>query len=268
MQLPPGEPAPPIATARHRLAPAGGRSWHSRCGRPGSWRSRCTPRLPRCRRSGRQRHSPALLPAREPTRAGHRCALPGIRAPRPGRHRAHECHPGSNRPYRPFETWIHASLPPVLPTRCGRKRKGWVRGFPPFRQKKRERMGHGALDRNLTPDSCPTTIPLMSAALPSYDEAAAIVAERAAEFARRPETERVELEEAGGRILAEALHADRDQPPFPRSTRDGFACRAEEASTHKLLKIAGSIQAGQPPAGPLPASSAWEIMTGASVPAG
>ena len=113
-----------------------------------------------------------------------------------------------------------------------------------------------------------TTIPLMSGALPSYEEAATIVAERAAELARRPETERVELEEAGGRILAETLHADRDQPPFPRSTRDGFACRAAEASTHKLLKVAGSIQAGQPPAGPLPASSAWEIMTGASVPAG
>jgi molybdopterin molybdotransferase len=110
--------------------------------------------------------------------------------------------------------------------------------------------------------------PVRSASLPSYDQAAAIVAERAAEFARRPETERVELEEASGRILAERLHADRDQPPFPRSTRDGFACRAAEASARKLLKVAGSIQAGQAPAGPLPASSAWEIMTGAPVPEG
>src|SRR5205823_10141204 len=65
-----------------------------------------------------------------------------------------------------------------------------------------------------------------------------------------------------------SLRADRDQPPFPRSTRDGFACRAEEANTHKALRVAGSIHAGQPPAGPLPEHAAWEIMTGAAVPQG
>jgi molybdopterin molybdotransferase len=108
----------------------------------------------------------------------------------------------------------------------------------------------------------------MSAALPSYEEAAGVVAERAAELARRPAMESVDLEEAAGRVLAQPVVADRDQPPFPRSTRDGFACRAEEASQHKALVVAGSIHAGQPPAGPLPASAAWEIMTGAPVPAG
>jgi molybdopterin molybdotransferase len=108
----------------------------------------------------------------------------------------------------------------------------------------------------------------MGSGLQSYEQIAAIVAARAAELARQPEPERVELEEAAGRILAQVLHADRDQPPFPRSTRDGFACRAAEASTHKLLKVAGSIQAGQPPAGPLSPGSAWEIMTGAPVPDG
>jgi molybdopterin molybdotransferase len=108
----------------------------------------------------------------------------------------------------------------------------------------------------------------MSSGLPSYDEAAAIVAKRAAELVRHPATERVELEHAAGRVLARSLHADRDQPPFPRSTRDGFACRAVEASLHKLLTVAGSIHAGQPPAGPLPQGAAWEIMTGAAVPSG
>jgi molybdopterin molybdotransferase len=34
------------------------------------------------------------------------------------------------------------------------------------------------------------------------------------------------------------------------------------------LKVAGSIHAGQAPAGPLPPGAAWEIMTGAPVPAG
>ncbi len=108
----------------------------------------------------------------------------------------------------------------------------------------------------------------MSSGLPSYDEAAAIVSAYAAGLARHPATERVELEHAAGRILARVLHADRDQPPFPRSTRDGFACRAAEASAHKQLTVAGSIHAGQPPAGPLPKGAAWEIMTGAAVPSG
>jgi molybdopterin molybdotransferase len=108
----------------------------------------------------------------------------------------------------------------------------------------------------------------MSSGLPSYDEAAAIVAKRAAELARPPTTEHVELEHAAGRVLVRSLHADRDQPPFPRSTRDGFACRAAEASSHKPLTVAGSIHAGQPPAGPIPQVAAWEIMTGAAVPSG
>jgi len=69
-------------------------------------------------------------------------------------------------------------------------------------------------------------------------------------------------------VLARPLCADRDQPPFPRSTRDGFACRAVEASKHKFLNVAGSSHAGQAPAGQLPKGAAWEIMTGAPVPAG
>jgi len=80
--------------------------------------------------------------------------------------------------------------------------------------------------------------------------------------------ERVALAEAAGRVLARALRADRDQPPFARSTRDGYACRATEASTHESLTIAGATRAGDAPGGPLPTQAAWEIMTGAPVPAG
>ena len=113
----------------------------------------------------------------------------------------------------------------------------------------------------------------MTVALPSYAEAATVVAARAAEFLRSDlrsgrAVERVELSAAAGRVIAEPLCADRDQPSFPRSTRDGFACRAAEASTHRALTIAGATRAGQTPAGPLPQNSAWEIMTGAPVPAG
>jgi molybdopterin molybdotransferase len=108
-----------------------------------------------------------------------------------------------------------------------------------------------------------------SPALPSYEQAAALVADYAAQLIRvRPSSERVELDKAAGRVLAQPLCADRDQPPFPRSTRDGFACRAAEASSHKFLKVAGSSRAGEAPAGPLPEGAVWEIMTGAPVPAG
>ncbi len=95
-----------------------------------------------------------------------------------------------------------------------------------------------------------------------------MVAAHDAGFAQNPAAEGVGLGDAQGRVLAEPLHADRDQPPFPRSTRDGFACRAAEANQRKPLTVAGSIHAGQAPAGPLPAGSAWEIMTGAPVPQG
>ena len=108
----------------------------------------------------------------------------------------------------------------------------------------------------------------MSAALPSYDEAAALVASRAARIPPPAAVERVALEQASGRVLARPLFADRDQPPFSRSTRDGYACRAAEASAHRCLRVAGATRAGDPPGGPLPPHAAWEIMTGAPIPAG
>jgi len=109
----------------------------------------------------------------------------------------------------------------------------------------------------------------MSSTLPSYEQAAALVAACAVQLSQvQPAIERVELGRTTGRVLARPLSADRDQPPFARSTRDGFACRAVEASAHLSLVIAGTTRAGEPPAGPLPPGAAWEIMTGAPVPLG
>ncbi len=80
--------------------------------------------------------------------------------------------------------------------------------------------------------------------------------------------EQAPLLAAAGRVLAQPIVADRDQPPFPRSTRDGFACRAAELSTGRL-RVAGLLRAGEPwTGGPLAAGEAVEIMTGAAVPAG
>jgi len=109
----------------------------------------------------------------------------------------------------------------------------------------------------------------MSSDLPGYEQAAAVVSGYADQLLkRRPRIERVDLAAAAGRILAQPICADRDQPPFARSTRDGFACRAADASTHRFLHVAGATRAGEAPAGPLDPGAAWEIMTGAPVPAG
>jgi molybdopterin molybdotransferase len=109
----------------------------------------------------------------------------------------------------------------------------------------------------------------MSSDLPSYAEASALVFSHSRHFRQtRPPVERVLLESAPGRVLASPLRADADQPPFPRSTRDGFACRAAEIIAQGKLTIAGTTRAGERPAEALPPRSAWEIMTGAPVPPG
>ena len=109
----------------------------------------------------------------------------------------------------------------------------------------------------------------MSAELLRFDEALSRVLQSTSAYARtHPVTERVLLADASGRVLAGQIRADQDQPPFARSTRDGFACRAAEVNQTEWLAIAGATHAGQRPGGPLPAGAAWEIMTGAPVPAG
>ncbi len=62
--------------------------------------------------------------------------------------------------------------------------------------------------------------------------------------------------------------ADRDQPPFPRSTRDGFACRAADAVAGLPLAVIGSIRAGDAVMIEVGPGEAVEIMTGAPVPCG
>ena len=102
--------------------------------------------------------------------------------------------------------------------------------------------------------------------LPSCQDALALIADRmrAALPAAAPET--VPLADAVGRVLAAAVHADRDQPPFPRSTRDGYAVRAGDAGVRTLV---GSVRAGEAWAGAaVSAGQTIEVMTGAPVPEG
>ncbi len=83
------------------------------------------------------------------------------------------------------------------------------------------------------------------------------------------DVEPVGLLESAGRVLADEIAADRDQPPFDRATRDGFAVRAEEWSAGKRLRVLGQVRAGEAWCGAaLAGGEAVEIMTGAGVPQG
>jgi molybdopterin molybdotransferase len=85
----------------------------------------------------------------------------------------------------------------------------------------------------------------------------------------QPAVEHVPLESAAGRILAETIHADRDYPPFPRATRDGFAVRAADvAVVPATLQVIGEVKAGSEFAGRVAAGQSVSIMTGAPVPGG
>jgi molybdopterin molybdotransferase len=79
-------------------------------------------------------------------------------------------------------------------------------------------------------------------------------------------TEMVPLEEALGRVLAEDVFADRDAPPFPRATMDGYACRQEDLPGP--LKVLESIPAGSIPSRTVGQGQCSKIMTGAWVPEG
>ncbi|HMD32972.1 MAG TPA: gephyrin-like molybdotransferase Glp [Candidatus Acidoferrales bacterium] len=105
----------------------------------------------------------------------------------------------------------------------------------------------------------------------SYREARQIVAEVAGACVRAVPRARetVALAEALGSVLAEPLRADRDAPPFDRSTRDGFAVRsADVGQTPRNLTLVGEVRAGGEFAGTVGAGQCVQIMTGAALPKG
>ena len=87
------------------------------------------------------------------------------------------------------------------------------------------------------------------------------------------ETEEVELNKAGGRILAQDMVAEFNNPPFDRSPVDGYACKAEDlagaSSEHPVkLKVMEEIDAGQYSERVVEHGQAVRIMTGATIPKG
>jgi molybdopterin molybdotransferase len=105
----------------------------------------------------------------------------------------------------------------------------------------------------------------------SFAEARLMV-EKYAGNVKPTDPELMSLLDAVGLVLAEDLRADRDFPPFPRATRDGFAVRAEDLHTLPAhLRCIGELKAGASPEQSrvrVGTGEAVEIMTGAPVPAG
>ena len=82
----------------------------------------------------------------------------------------------------------------------------------------------------------------------SFEDARRVVEHQAAliRASGNSATESVELLAAAGRVLAEPVVADRDLPPFPRSTRDGYAVRSADLSElPATLRVIGEIRAGE-----------------------
>ena len=79
----------------------------------------------------------------------------------------------------------------------------------------------------------------------SYTAARQKVIEVAESQPQRPSREVVDLPRACGRVLSDPIFADRDYPPFDRSTRDGFAVRAADLLVPGVtLTRVGEVKAG------------------------
>jgi molybdopterin molybdotransferase len=102
----------------------------------------------------------------------------------------------------------------------------------------------------------------------SYQTARRIICEQLGLGAAIGGVEGVLLAEAHGRVLARDIVADRDYPPFERSTRDGYAVRAWDATEGATLPCVGEVKAGDDPPALGGVGTCLQIMTGAAVPLG
>jgi len=104
----------------------------------------------------------------------------------------------------------------------------------------------------------------------SLDEARQIIERAIAPITR---VERVPLDRASGRVLAEPITSSADVPPFARAAMDGYAVRALDTAgagraTPRTLRRIEKVFTGQMPVQTVGASECIEIATGAPMPAG
>jgi molybdopterin molybdotransferase len=95
-------------------------------------------------------------------------------------------------------------------------------------------------------------------------EAEALILAQMPKFAARHEP----LSACCGRVLAEDIHAERDQPPFDRVTMDGIAIAYRDfAAGVRSFEVVGTQAAGAEPFA-IAAAQCAEVMTGAVLPDG
>ncbi|MEM0474140.1 MAG: molybdopterin molybdotransferase MoeA [Zestosphaera sp.] len=87
------------------------------------------------------------------------------------------------------------------------------------------------------------------------------------------ELEKIPVSESSGRIAAEDLYSLRDYPPVDRAALDGYAVRSLDVlsaspSNPVILKIVGSVEAGEVPKFSINAGEAAIVFTGAPIPEG
>lgn len=104
----------------------------------------------------------------------------------------------------------------------------------------------------------------------ALEEALAIIAEAATPIDR---IEAVPLPEAAGRVIAEAVTAAADVPPFDRAAMDGYAVAAEDTFgagryEPRVLRCIETVYTGQVPTRRLSRGECIEIATGAPLPEG
>lgn len=96
-----------------------------------------------------------------------------------------------------------------------------------------------------------------------YRQAQQLILQQAHSFGQ----EELPLELAFGRVLAETIRADRDYPPFPRATMDGYALRYSDLEKNiRRFTIAETLFAGDTATRTLIEGECYKIMTGAAVP--
>jgi molybdopterin molybdotransferase len=104
----------------------------------------------------------------------------------------------------------------------------------------------------------------------SLDEALATILEAATPIRR---TERVPVQEAGGRVIAAPPVASMDVPPFDRAAMDGYAVRAEDTFgagryEPKVLRSIETVHTAQVAMRTVGAGECIQIATGAPMPQG
>lgn len=84
-----------------------------------------------------------------------------------------------------------------------------------------------------------------------------------------PQVERVPRERARGLVLAEAVTAAEQVPPFANTAVDGYAVRAADTAEPPVtLRVVGEVAAGAMPSAVVEPGTAVKIMTGAPLPDG